>query len=163
MATRFFTNDGENTLLNKFKGVFQDNPDIDFFDVLVGYFRSSGYFAIRPYLEKIPHIRILVGIDADYILAKYNEEGLLFKGDDDATVKETLLNFRKDIASCGYSCEIEQGICQFVEDVVTRKIEIRAHKTRKLHAKIYIFRPTNWTEQNQAIHRPEYTRKDQHD
>ncbi len=150
MATRFFTNDGENTLLNKFKGVFQDNSDIDFFDALVGYFRASGYFAIRPYLEKVPHIRVLVGIDADHILARFNEEGLLFKGDDEATVKEALANFRKDIATCGYSRDIEEGICRFVEDVATGKIEIRAHKTRKLHAKIYIFRPKNWTEHGQT-------------
>ena len=150
MATRFFTNDGENTLLNKFKGVFQDNPDIDYFDALVGYFRASGYFAIRPYLENVPHIRVLVGIDADHILARFNEEGLLFKGDDEATVKEALANFRKDIATCGYSRNIEDGICLFVEDVATGKIEIRAHKTRKLHAKIYIFRPKHWTEHHQG-------------
>ena len=150
MATRFFTNDGENTLLNKFKGVFQDNSDIDFFDALVGYFRASGYFAIRAYLENVPHIRVLVGIDADHILARFNEEGLLFKGDDEATVKEALANFRKDIATCGYSRDIEEGICRFVEDVATGKIEIRAHKTRKLHAKIYIFRPKNWTEHHQG-------------
>ena len=47
MSTRFFTNNGENTLLNKFKGVFQNNKDIEFFDALVGYFRASGYFKIR--------------------------------------------------------------------------------------------------------------------
>lgn len=150
MATRFFTNDGENTLLNKFKGVFQDNSDIEFFDALVGYFRASGYFAIRPYLEKVPNIRVLVGIETDHILARYNEDGLLFKGDDEATVKEAMINFRKDIATCGYSRDIEDGICLFVEDVATGKIEIRAHKTRKLHAKIYIFRPKNWTEHHQG-------------
>lgn len=150
MSTKFFTNDGANTLLNKFKGVFQDNPDIEFFDALVGFFRASGYFAIRPYLEQVPHIRVLVGIDADHILARYNEEGLLFKGDDEATIKEALANFRKDIATCGYNHDIENGICLFVEDVATGKIEIRAHKTRKLHAKIYIFRPTNWTEHHQG-------------
>jgi len=150
MGTRFFTNEGENTLLNKFRGVFQNNPDIDFFDALVGYFRASGYFAIRPYLTNVPHIRILVGIDTDHILAKYNEEGLLFKGDDDATRDESLRNFRKDIATCGYSPEIEQGIGLFVEDVATGKVEIRAHKTRKLHAKIYIFRPKNWNEHHQG-------------
>ena len=150
MGTRFFTNDGENTLLNKFKGVFTDNPDIACFDALVGYFRSSGYSAIHPYLRNVPRIRVLVGIDADHILAKYNENGLLFKGDDDATVQEAIRNLRNDIATCGYSRKIEEGIRQFVEDVKTYKIEVRAHKTRKLHAKIYIFRPQNWTEHHQG-------------
>ena len=43
MSTRFFTNDGDNTLLKKFAGVFEHNPDIERFDALVGYLRASGY------------------------------------------------------------------------------------------------------------------------
>lgn len=69
MSTRFFTNHGEQTLFKKFQGVFQNNPDIEWFDALVGYLRASGYFAIRPYLEKVPNIRILVGINVDAIMA----------------------------------------------------------------------------------------------
>ena len=34
MITRFFTNEGENTLLKKFAGVFAHNPDIERFDAL---------------------------------------------------------------------------------------------------------------------------------
>ena len=34
MRTRFFTNDGENTLLNKFKGVFEHNKHNECFDIL---------------------------------------------------------------------------------------------------------------------------------
>jgi hypothetical protein len=37
MSTRFFTNRHDNTLLAKFAGVFANNPDILFFDALVGY------------------------------------------------------------------------------------------------------------------------------
>ncbi|MDP8267297.1 MAG: hypothetical protein P9L97_01090 [Candidatus Tenebribacter davisii] len=40
MNTRFFNNSGENTLLNKFKGIFENNKDIENFDALVGYFRK---------------------------------------------------------------------------------------------------------------------------
>lgn len=54
MPTGFFTNEGANTLLNKFAGVFHHNPDIERFDALVGYLRASGYFALRPHLEKVP-------------------------------------------------------------------------------------------------------------
>jgi adenine-specific DNA-methyltransferase len=77
MSTRFFTNHGEQTLFKKFQGVFESNPDIEWFDALVGYLRSSGYFALRPYLEKVPHIRILVGINVDAIMADsrvFNDE-----------------------------------------------------------------------------------------
>jgi hypothetical protein len=34
MSTRFFTNADENTLLKKFAGVFDNNPDIEWFDAL---------------------------------------------------------------------------------------------------------------------------------
>jgi hypothetical protein len=81
MSTRFFTNHGEQTLFKKFQGVFESNPDIEWFDALAGYLRSSGYFALRPYLEKVPHIRILVGINVDAIMADYHRRGLLFLTD----------------------------------------------------------------------------------
>ena len=77
MSTRFFTNLGKPTLFEKLKGVFENNPDIEWFDALVGYLRASGYFALRPYLEKVPRIRILVGINVDSIMADYHRRGLV--------------------------------------------------------------------------------------
>ena len=74
MSTRFFTNQADQTLLRKFRGVFESNPDIEWFDALVGYLRASGYFAIRPFLSNVPHIRILVGINVDAIMADYSHE-----------------------------------------------------------------------------------------
>jgi hypothetical protein len=68
MSTRFFTNQGDQTLLRKFRGVFEGNADIEWFDALVGYLRGSGYFAIRPFLSSLPHIRILVGINVHAIM-----------------------------------------------------------------------------------------------
>jgi hypothetical protein len=70
MTTKFFTNNEANTLLNKFEGVFKYNSNIQYFDALVGYFRASGYFRIRPFLDKVPKIRILVGINIDKMLAE---------------------------------------------------------------------------------------------
>jgi len=146
MSTRFFTNEHKNTLLQKFKGVFENNQDIEFFDSLVGYFRASGYFKIRPFLEKVPKIRILVGIDVDKILAKYQSKGLLFQGDANQTLIEFLSDIKSDIQEADYSEEVEKGMLQFVEDVASKKIEIKAHPSKKLHAKIYIFRPEGWNE-----------------
>jgi len=68
MSTKFFTNNEENTLIKKFEGVFTQNANIHYIDALVGYFRASGYFQIRPFLNKVPHIRILVGINIDTLL-----------------------------------------------------------------------------------------------
>jgi len=45
MSTKFFNNSVDNTLLNKFKGIIENTKDIDNFDALAGYFKSSGYFA----------------------------------------------------------------------------------------------------------------------
>lgn len=146
MSTKFFNNSGENTLLNKFKGIFENNKDIEKFDALVGYFRSSGYFAIRPFLEEVPEIRILVGINVDNLISRYQAQGLLFQMDEQQTVSGFLQRTREDIQNCQYSKEVESGILQFIEDIVTKKIIVRAHPTRKLHAKLYIFRPKDFNE-----------------
>ncbi len=146
MSTKFFTNQDTNTLLNKFKGIFEHNIDIENFDALVGYFRASGYFKVRPYLNNVPQIRILVGIDVDKILAKYQSKGLLFQGDANQTLIEFLSEIKSDIQEADYDQEIEQGILQFIEDIASKKIEIKAHPSKKLHAKIYIFKPKGWNE-----------------
>lgn len=146
MSTRFFTNHGEQTLFRKFQGVFQSNPDIEWFDALVGYLRASGYFAIRPYLEKVPNIRILVGINVDAIMADYHRRGLLFLTDPTKALEEFKNELRKDIQNADYTRESETGILQFVEDVISKKIELKAHPTKRLHAKLYIFRPKGFNE-----------------
>lgn len=148
MSTKFFTNQGENTLLNKFKGVFENNKDIVFFDALIGYFRASGYFKIRPFLNDVPNIRILIGINVDKVLALYQSRGLLFQGDAQQTLVEFLNEAKSDIQNASYEKEVEDGILQFIEDIAQKKIELKAHPSKKLHAKIYIFRPENWNEHN---------------
>ncbi|HEX4084165.1 MAG TPA: helicase-related protein [Chthoniobacteraceae bacterium] len=146
MSTRFFTNTGDNTLLAKFAGVFAHNPDIEWFDALVGYLRSSGYFAVRPHIEKVPHVRILVGINVDAIMADYHKRGLLFLADPTKSIEQFKETLREDIQNAAYSPEVEQGILQFIDDVVNRKIELRAHPTKRLHAKLFIFRPAGFNE-----------------
>src|SRR2546425_2784404 len=126
MHTRFFTNHGEQTLLRKFQGVFESNTDIEWFDALIGFLRASGYFAIRPYLDKIPHIRILVGINVDAIMADYHRRGLLFLADPTKVVEEFKAELHSDIQSAVYSREVEAGGLQFVDDVLTREISFRA-------------------------------------
>lgn len=146
MSTRFFTNDGENTLLNKFAGVFTHNPDLAQFDALVGYLRASGYFALQPHLEKVPLIRILVGIDVDSLLAASHRKGLLHLGDANKTLDEVRKELQRDIARAPYRKEVEDGIRKFVVDVAEKRVQIKAHPTKRLHAKIYIFLPPGFSE-----------------
>jgi hypothetical protein len=146
MSTRFFTNSGENTLLKKFAGIFEHNPDIERFDALIGYLRASGYFAIRPHLDKVPQIRLLVGINVDEIMEQYHQKGRLFLADAGRAMREFKDGLSSDIAAARYSPDVEKGILQFAEDVASKKIEIRAHPTKRLHAKIYLFIPKGFNE-----------------
>ena len=114
MSTRFFTNRRNNTLIEKFAGVFVNNPDILFFDALVGYFRSSGYFALRPNLEKLEKIRILVGIDVDERAAKCQERGLLFDADVPSAIEAFMADMKKDISEARYDAAVEAEIDRHV-------------------------------------------------
>ncbi len=145
MSTKFFTNQNKNTLFNKLKGVFDNNESINNFDVLVDYFRLSGYFKLRPFLENINHIRILVGVDVDRIAQKMQADGLsLFKGDDKKTIEDWQEKFIGDVKKARYDEQTEQGIKQFIKDVQTGKVQIKAHPSQNIHAKIYIFRPDDF-------------------
>jgi superfamily II DNA or RNA helicase len=146
MSTRFFTNHGSNTLLAKLEGVFHHNPDIEWFDALVCYLRASGYFALRPHLTKVPHVRILVGIDVDEIVSDYHKRGLLFLADPAKALDDFHVRLKEDIQEAAYRPEIETGVLQFVDDVVSGKLLVRAHPAKRLHAKIYIFRPAGFCE-----------------
>ncbi len=58
----FFTNDKKQTLLDRFKTTLADTR---LFDVLVGYFRSSGFYQLYQSIELIEKTRILVGLGVD--------------------------------------------------------------------------------------------------
>ncbi|MGL5958367.1 MAG: helicase-related protein [Phocaeicola sp.] len=139
MSTNFFTNENENTLLNKIEGVFQYKK-VHFFDALVGYFRASGYFRIRKFIENTPQIRILVGINVDKLTYKANQQGLLFNPNGEQSQEEFFNDIKQNIQEAKYDKEVEEGMCQFIEDITTQKITLRIHPKQNIHAKIYIFR-----------------------
>ena len=144
MSTQFFTNRDNNNLLAKFQGVLEHIPNLHSFDALVGYFRSSGYFKLRPFLENIQQIRILVGINVDQLAAKYTALGQQYIKDPIETKEAFLARLKTDIEDAEYNKDIENGIFLFIEDLVTGKIQIKAHPEKNLHAKIYIFKPKNF-------------------
>lgn len=146
MLTKFFTNREEKSLFKKFKGAIDHMANIYAFHAVVGYFRASGYFPLRKHLHKVPEVKILVGINADQISAESKRRGLLFFGDPDRTREEFIKMMRQDIREAEYSKDVEDGILQFMQDVIDKKIQIRIHKTKKLHAKIYIFLPKTFNE-----------------
>jgi len=139
MSTKFFTNENENTLLSKIEGIFK-HRNIHFFDALVGYFRASGYFRIRPFVEKAGEIRILVGINIDNLIYEANKRGLLFIEDPAKSRDDFFEEVKKNIQEAEYDKEVEEGMLQLIQDLVTEKIKIKVHPKQNLHAKIYIFR-----------------------
>ena len=145
MSTKFFTNKDSNSLINKFQGVFE-NQSIHYFDALIGYFRASGYFKLRPFLENVPEIRILVGINVDGLSAEAQQKGQLYLENTTKTKEEYLDFIAEDIAKASYDSETEKGIIQFIDDIVSKKVIIKAHGKKNLHAKIYIFRPNPFNE-----------------
>lgn len=146
MPTKFFTNQDDNSLLKKFEGVFTNCESIRYFDALVGYFRTSGYFKVRAFLDKIPKIRILVGINVDQLIKKYHDKGQLFLDNPDETKESFLEEIIKNIQDADYDEITENGIIQFIKDLTEGKIELRAHPKKKIHAKVYIFRPATFNE-----------------
>lgn len=146
MSTKFFTNQGDNNLLRKFEGVFENIESIRHFDALVGYFRASGYFKVRPFLNKIPKIRILVGINVDKLTKKYHVKGQMYLENPEETKQEFLNAIIENIQKADYDEVTEQGIIQFINDLIDEKIELRAHPKQTIHAKVYIFRPANFNE-----------------
>jgi hypothetical protein len=62
LDTKFITNEGEKNLKERFRVLIKDTR---FFDVLVGYFYSSGFYALSQPLQLAEKIRILIGISTD--------------------------------------------------------------------------------------------------
>ena len=139
MGTNFFTNEKENTLLEKIEGVFKYRK-VHFFDALVGYFRASGYFRIRKFIQQTPKIRILVGINVDKLTYQANRQGLLFNPSEEKTQEEFFDEIKRNIQEAKYDKEVEDGMYQFIEDIMTGRITMRIHPKQNIHAKIYIFR-----------------------
>ena len=65
---KFFTNEPERDLYSRFSAILKSNTQ--FFDVLVGYFRTSGFFRLWEAMDGVEKIRILVGLNVDRFTVK---------------------------------------------------------------------------------------------
>lgn len=149
--SHIFTNRNGNTLMKEFEGVLQHNPQIQNLDAVVGFLRASGYFSLRPFLDSLNKVRVLIGIDVDKYIAEAARQGKLFLGAEDNVKQECLHLTRKDIESSSYSKEIEDGMFQMVQDLLDGKLELRAHPSKKIHAKIYVLYPDDFNQYTQGM------------
>lgn len=146
MSSRFFTNRDGNTLMNEFEGILENNPQVKNLDAVVGFLRASGYFTLRPFLDGINKVRILIGIDVDKYIARAHQKGELFFGAEDEVKEECLRMLRQDIEQSHYTKKVEDGMLQMVQDMIDGKLELRAHPSKKIHAKLYILYPDNFNQ-----------------
>lgn len=153
----FFTNGPNQTLLDRFKATLADTH---LFDVLVGYFRASGFYQLYDSIEPVEKTRILVGLGIDdesnQAINAYRSQTAL----DFESHKNTKEQFQQTlIEEIEHSEEaddkLELGLKKFIEFLKTecadsatdrnrggngRKLEIRAFPSRNIHAKVYIGR-----------------------
>lgn len=149
--SHIFTNRDGNTLIKEFEGVLQHNPQIRNLDAVVGFLRASGYFSLRPFLDNIGKVRVLIGIDVDKYIAKAAQQGKLFFGAEEEVKEEYLRKIRADIETSNYRKDIEDGMYLMVQDLLDKKLELRAHPSKKIHAKIYVLYPDNFNQYSQSM------------
>lgn len=151
ISSHIFTNRNGNTLMKEFEGVLQHNPQIRNLDAVVGFLRASGYFSLRPFLDNIGKVRVLIGIDVDKYIAKAAQQGKLFFGAEEEVKEEYLRKIRTDIETSNYRKDIEDGMYLMVQDLLDKKFELRAHPSKKIHAKIYVLYPDNFNQYSQSM------------
>lgn len=137
----FFTNEEGHTLAERFKKILKSNTQ--YFDVLVGYFRASGFYEIYEAMENIDKIRILVGIDIDKqtanLLGVANSDGRIHLSNKDVkdSIKGTI---KEEMETSEDKSEVEKGVRKFIEFIQNGKLEMRIYPEEKIHAKVYIMR-----------------------
>jgi len=133
----FITNEAGRSLLDRFKVLTKDTR---FFDVLVGYFYTSGFYALSESLEKTEKIRILIGIgtgsDTVHLINQSRQQIFQFSH---AEAKEEFSNqVASEMEGSPDNKIIEQGVHHFLEWLKSGKLEIKAYPSQNIHAKLYI-------------------------
>lgn len=138
----FFTNEEGHTLYDRFNKILNNN--VQFFDILVGYFRSSGFYKMYESMERVEKTRILVGLNLDkksleLIHEAKNINQIDFMSNAD-TKKHYSEEVNEEIEKSEDSKEVEVGIKKFIEFINSGKLEIRVYPHHPIHAKVYIMR-----------------------
>lgn len=139
---KFFTNEPERDLYSRFATILKSNTQ--FFDVLVGYFRASGFFKLYKSLETVEKIRILVGLNVDKFTVK-----IIDQATNEAKVASISATDGKEIIAgeverefeeAANSAEVEKGVRIFLDWLKSGKLEMRMFTDAPIHAKVYILR-----------------------
>jgi len=152
----FFTNEPNAALVDRFKRTLRA---VQYFDVLVGYFRTSGFYQLADSLESVEKIRILVGLNVDQktfelIDTVRTQTNMDFNSHKD-TRNSAMAAAVTEIDASSDDFLTEYGIKKFIEFLSTdcpnpdedkakggngKKLEFRAYHSGNIHAKVYISR-----------------------
>ena len=115
-----------------------------FFDVLVGYFRTSGFFRLVDAMKTVEHIRILVGLNVDRFTVK-----IIDRAKDEIKYAAVSANEGKraveeeiehEFEHAEASEAIEKGVRVFIDWLKSGRLEMRMYTAAPIHAKVYIMR-----------------------
>lgn len=127
----FITNDESATLKDRFATLISATQ---YFDVLVGYFYTSGFHAMYPALEDTERVRILIGIST-------NREAfdLLQRVQSHKEVRDYFsTSVKEEMELSENELHVEIGVRKFLEWLKSGKLEIRAYPEEKIHSKLYV-------------------------
>lgn len=138
----FFTNEPERDLYSRFSTILKSNTQ--FFDILVGYFRTSGFFKMKDAMESVEKIRILVGLNVDKYTVKIIDKANMELKYEAPTTKQAKEFFSDAIENefemADPTLKIEQGVRTFIDWLKNGKVEFRMYMEAPIHAKVYIMR-----------------------
>lgn len=139
---KFFTNEPERDLYSRFAAILKSNTQ--FFDVLVGYFRTSGFFRMWEAMESVEKIRILVGLNVDCFTVKLIDRvkdeikyASISAKEGKGIIAEEI---EKEFEQAETTEQVEKGVRVFIDWLKSGKLEMRMYTEAPIHAKVYIMR-----------------------
>ena len=140
MSSKFFTNQGTNTLENRLKDILT-HYDIKNLEFLIGYFRISGFKKIAKLLGNVDKVKILVGINIDKLTHDAQARGKKFNlFDYEKFNQEFIENQKECLTNEEYTQEVDESVNQFIKLIAQNRLEIRISQDKNIHSKIYILR-----------------------
>ncbi len=138
---KFFTNTDSDSLYKRFLATIKDAQN---FDVLVGYFRTSGFARLYHELENLEEVRILIGLSTDRksveLFHRAKSQMRLEFSSAKRCREEYSNQLVKEMEGDEDSSDVELAASKFIEFIKSGKLKLKVHPSQDIHAKVYITR-----------------------
>ena len=138
--SKFFTNQKGDDLASRINELAKYSKS---FDVLSGFFYSSGFYQIYKSLEDTDSIRILIGISTNEETFTLINQGNKLQEDKILNEPEVLEKVEDQVESEMQNSDdsklVEMGVHKFIEWIRSGKLVIKAYPSQNIHAKLYIW------------------------